>query len=251
MKVLVCVKRVVDPNVQVQVRRDGTGMALEGVRQSLNPFDEVATEAAVQLKEQGLAQDVLAVSVGEPECREVLRTALAIGADRALLVQTEQALDSLGAARHLASVVRREAPDLVLVGKQSTDHDYGQTGPLLAALLGWAHATCVSQLAVQGRTLEVACEAEEGRVRLQLALPALLTVDLRLNTPRYASLPAMMKAKRKPLETLEAQALGVAQPSRVQWLGVREPPRRAAASMAASAQELVNMVAAARGQAGA
>lgn len=239
MKILVCTKRVVDPNVVVRVRGDGSGLDLAAARRTLNPFDEVATEAAVQLKEAGLASEVIALSVGPLECRDVLRTAMAIGADRGLLVEASDDADPLFVAKVLAAVVRRETPDLVLVGKQSTDHDYGQTGPMLAALLGWAQATSVSRLALQGDGLDVDCVAESGLVRLQLPLPAVVSVDLRLNTPRYASLPAVMKAKRKPLDCEDAAAFGIAHRPRLTWMGVREPARRGPTRMVADAAELM------------
>lgn len=242
MKVMVCAKRVVDPNVVVRVR-DGR-LDLAAARRTLNPFDEVGAEAAVQLKEAGIADEVVAVSVGPAECREALRTALAIGADRGVLVEMAEDPEPLHAAKVLAAVVRREAPDLVLVGKQSTDHDHGQTGPMLAALLGWAQATCVSRLQLADGQLEVDCEGEDGVVRLRLPLPAVVSVDLRLNTPRYASLPAVMKAKRKPLDIEDAAALGITDAPRVAWLGVREPERRGSTRRVADARELVEAMAA-------
>lgn len=237
MKVLVCAKRVVDPNVVVRIR-DGR-LDLVAARRTLNPFDEVGAEAGVQLKEAGIATEVVAVSVGPAECREVLRTALAIGADRGLLVETAADVEPLQAAKLLAAVVRREAPDLVLVGKQSTDHDHGQTGPMLAALLGWAQATCVSRLELVDGQLDVDCEGEDGVVRMRLPLPAVVSVDLRLNTPRYASLPAVMKAKRKPLDIEDAAALGIADAPRVAWVDVREPERRGATRLVADTAELI------------
>ncbi len=237
MKVLVCVKRVVDPNLVVRVRAGS--MDLASARRTLNPFDEVAVEAAVQLREAGLANEVVALSVGPSECREVLRTAMAIGADRGLLVETDAEVEPLMAAKTLAALVRREQPQLVLTGRQSTDHDYGQTGPMLAALLGWAQATCVSRLALRDGVLDLDCEAEDGCVHLQVPLPAVVSVDLRLNTPRYASLPAVIKAKRKPLDAEPLAALGIADIARVAWLQVREPTQRGAVRLAADARELV------------
>jgi electron transfer flavoprotein beta subunit len=240
MKVLVAVKRVVDPNVRVRVRTDGRGMDLANVRMNINPFDEVGVEAAVQLKEAGAAREVIAVSIGPDGGRDVLRTALAMGADRAVLVETMEELESLAAAKCLAAIVQREQPDLVVLGKQATDHDLGQTAPMLAALLGWPQATCVSRLQRTGATLEVTCEAEIGSERLRLPLPAVISVDLRLNAPRYASLPAIMKAKKKPLQTLSALELGVAIERRLSVLGVQESPARKAGRLVASVSALVS-----------
>jgi electron transfer flavoprotein beta subunit len=240
MKVLVCVKRVVDPNVKVRVRADGSGMDLAAARMSINPFDEVGVEAAVQLKEAGVATEVIAVTIGPDSCRDVLRTALAIGADRALLFETTAELESLATAKCLAAIVRREQPDLVLLGKQATDHDLGQTAPMLAALLGWPQATCVSQLQSMGATLEVISEAELGSERLHLPLPAVISVDLRLNSPRYASLPAITKAKKKPLQMLPIAELGVMIERRLSVLGVQSPPARKAGRVVPSVQALVS-----------
>jgi electron transfer flavoprotein beta subunit len=240
MKVLVCVKRVVDTNAKVRVRADGSGMDLAAVRMSINPFDEIGVEAAVQLKEAGVASEVIAVTIGPEGCRDVLRTALAIGADRALLIQTDVDLESLAAAKCLAAIVKREQPDLVVLGKQATDHDLGQTAPMLAALLGWPQATCVSRLQATGLMLEVTSEAELGSERLRLPLPAVISVDLRLNSPRYASLPAITKAKKKPLQMLPVAELGVAIEPRLLVLGVQAPPARKAGRVLPSVQALVS-----------
>lgn len=229
MKVLVCVKRVVDPNVRVHVRSDGSGMALDDVRMAINPFDEVAVEEAVRLKEAGLADEVVAVSVGSAACRDILRTALAMGADHAILLEAEQELESLMAARCLAAVVGREAPDLVLMGKQSTDHDLGQTAAMLAGILDWPQAVCASKIEADGSALRVTVEMDRGAESIELPLPAVVSADLRLNTPRFASLPAVMKAKKKPLETWTLGDLGLADMSarrRIRVVGVAAPPSR-------------------------
>jgi electron transfer flavoprotein beta subunit len=240
LKILVCVKRVVDTNLKVRVRSDGSGMDLANARMSINPFDEVGVEAAVQLKESGAASEVVAVSIGPAGCRDVLRTALAIGADRALLVETGDELESLAAAKCLAAIVAREQPDLVILGKQATDHDLGQTAPMLAGLLAWPQATCVARLQHVAPALEVSCEAETGSERLRLPLPAVISVDLRLNSPRYASLPAITRAKKKPLEILPIAELGVAIDRRLTVLGVQEPPPRKSGRIVPSAQALVS-----------
>jgi electron transfer flavoprotein beta subunit len=239
MKVLVCVKRVVDPNVKVRARADGSGMDLAGVRMSINPFDEIGVEAAVQLKEAGAASEVIAISIGPDGCREALRTALAIGADRALLVETADELESLAASKCLAAIVGREQPSLVILGKQATDHDLGQTAPMLAALLGWPQATCVSRLQAAHQSLELVSEVEIGSERLRVPLPAVISVDLRLNSPRYASLPAIMKAKKKPLQLLPIAELGVTLERRLSVLGVQAPPVRKAGRVVPSVQDLV------------
>jgi len=239
MKIMVCVKRVVDPNVRVRARVDGAAMDLANARMSINPFDEVGVEAAVQIKEAGAATEVIAVTIGPDACRDVLRTALAIGADRAILVEAAGDLESLAAAKCLAAVVRREQPELVVLGKQATDHDLGQTAPMLAALLGWPQATSVSRLQAAVGTLELTSETEAGCERLRLPLPAVISVDLRLNAPRYASLPAIMKAKKKPIITLPLADLGVAIERRLAVLGVHEPAARKAGRRVASAQDLL------------
>ena len=212
LKILVCVKRVVDPNLKVTVRSDGAGMQVEGLRMTLNPFDEVAVEEAVRLREAGYAGEVVAVSVGPEACRDVLRTALAMGADRALLLEVSQDLEPLSAAKCLAAVIRRERPDLVLMGKQSTDHDYGQTPAMLAGLLGWPQAMQASRIQAGEAALQVTCELDKGTETVNVPLPAVISADLRLNTPRYATLPAVMKAKKKPLEVLDPLALELPQP---------------------------------------
>lgn len=241
LKILVCVKRVIDPNVKVNVRGDGSGMQLAGLRTVLNPFDEVAVEEAVRLREQGLASEVIAVSVGPAECREVLRTAMAMGADRSILVDCVGDPEPLAAAHYLAAVVRQQAPDLVIAGKQSTDHDYGQTPGMLAALLGWPQALQVSHVERTDAGLRVTCELDRGTEVLDLALPALVSADLRLNDPRYASLPAVMKAKKKPVDIVDAASLALEAPMgpRLKVLAAAVPAARGAGKRVADAAELV------------
>jgi electron transfer flavoprotein beta subunit len=228
LKILVCVKRVVDPNMKVSVRPDRTGVQLEGLRTALNPFDEVAVEEGVRLRESGHAGEVVALSVGPSACRDVLRTALAMGADRALLLEVDGDPEPLSAAKCLAAVIRREKPDVVLMGKQSTDHDYGQTPAMLAGILGWPQAMQASQIKPAEGSLEVTCELDKGTETVSVPLPAVISADLRLNTPRFASLPAIMKAKKKPLEVLEPQAIELSQPlqQRLQVLRAEPPPAR-------------------------
>jgi electron transfer flavoprotein beta subunit len=240
LKVLVCVKRVVDPNVKVHVRSDGAGMNTEGLKMAMNPFDEVAVEEAVKLREAGIAAEVIAVSVGPAECRDVLRTALAMGADRAILVETDADLEPLAAAYYLAAAVKRESPELVLAGKQSTDHDYGQTPGMLAALLGWPQALQASKLEALEAALRVTCELDRGTEVLELPLPAVVSADLRLNEPRYASLPAVMKAKKKPLDIVEASSLLPEAPvKRLTVVRAEVPPARSSGRRVADASELV------------
>lgn len=241
LKVMVCVKRVVDPNVRVHIRMDGSGMQTEGLPATLNPFDEVAVEEAVRLREAGHAVEVVAVSAGPAVCRDVLRTALAMGADRALLLDVPQDPEPLAAAKCLAALVRREAPDLVLMGKQSTDQDHGQTPAMLAGLLGWPQALQASRIEHDAGALRVTCELDRGSETLQLPLPAVVSADLRLNTPRYASLPAVMKAKKKPFEIIEPQALDgmPALQARLQVLHVEAPPARGGGRVLPDVESLV------------
>lgn len=228
LKILVCVKRVIDPNVKVRVRSDGSGIEVEGLRTTLNPFDEVAIEEAVRLKESGHAGEIIAVSVGSDACKEVLRTALAVGADRALLLEVPQDPEPLSAAKCLAAIIRHENPDLVLMGKQSTDHDYGQTPSMLAGLLGWPQAMNASRIQPGEVALRVTCELDKGTETVEVPLPAVISADLRLNTPRYATLPAVMKARRKPVEVLDLLALGLPQTlqHRLQVLRAEVPAAR-------------------------
>ena len=240
MKVLVAVKRVVDFNVKVRVKADGTGVETANVKMSMNPFDEIALEEAVRLKEAGVATEILAVSCGPAACQETLRTALAIGADRAILVQTDAELQPLAVAKLLKSIVLKESPKLVIMGKQAIDDDSNQTGQMLAALLGWSQATFASKLKVSNENAEVTREVDGGLETLAIRLPAVVTTDLRLNEPRYVTLPNIMKAKKKPLETLAPDALGVDVKPRLATLKVVEPPKRKAGVKVADAKALVD-----------
>jgi len=228
MKVLVAVKRVVDYNVKVRVRSDGGGVDTAGVKMSMNPFDEIAVEEAVRLKEKGVASEVVAVSCGAAACGETLRTAMAIGADRAVLVETEAELQPLAVAKLLKAVVDQEQPQLVILGKQAIDDDCNQTGQMLAALLGWPQATFASKVELVDGAAKVTREVDGGLETLQVKLPAVVTTDLRLNEPRYVTLPNIMKAKKKPLDTLKPAELGVDVAPRLKTLKVAEPPKRGA-----------------------
>ncbi len=239
MKVLVSVKRVIDYNVRIRVRGDGSGVELSNVKMSMNPFDEIAVEEAVRLKEAGAAEEVVAVSIGPEEAGQTLRTALAMGADRAILVRTEERIEPLAAAKILREVVRAQEPDLVLMGKQAIDDDANQTGQMLAGLLGWGQGTFVSGLEAGGGVLTAVREIDGGLRTIRLKTPAVLTADLRLNEPRYASLPNIMRAKRKPLETTTPEELGADAAPRLEVLKVEEPPARKAGVIVSSAAELV------------
>jgi electron transfer flavoprotein beta subunit len=229
MKVLVPVKRVVDYNVKVRVKSDGSGVDIANVKMSMNPFDEIAVEEAVRLKEKGAATEVIAISCGPTACQETLRTAMAIGADRAILVDTGALdLQPLAVAKLLAAVVKKETPQLVILGKQAIDDDCNQTGQMLAALLDWPQATFASKVEVAGEAANVTREVDGGLETLALKLPAVVTTDLRLNEPRYVTLPNIMKAKKKPLDTLTPDALGVDAAPRLKTLKVAEPPKRGA-----------------------
>jgi len=240
MKVLVAVKRVIDANVKVRVKGDGTGVETANVKMSMNPFDEIGVEEAIRLKERGVASEVVAVSAGAAACQETLRTALAMGADRGVLIETEAELQPLAVAKLLKAVVEREGPGLVILGKQAIDDDCNQTGQMLAALLGWPQGTFASKLAFEGERLSVTREVDGGLETVSLRLPAVVTTDLRLNEPRYASLPNIMKAKKKPLETLTPAQLGVDVAPRLTTLRVVEPPPRQAGVRVSSVAELVD-----------
>jgi electron transfer flavoprotein beta subunit len=240
MKILVAVKRVVDFNVKVRVKADGSGVETANVKMSMNPFDEIALEEAVRLKEAGVATEILAVSCGVAACQETLRTALAIGADRAILVQTDVELQPLAVAKLLKAIVSKEQPRLVIMGKQAIDDDSNQTGQMLAALLGWSQATFASKVAMKNEAAEVTREVDGGLETLAIRLPAVVTTDLRLNEPRYVTLPNIMKAKKKPLETLTPDALGVDVKPRLATLKVAEPPKRKAGVKVADAKALVD-----------
>jgi len=240
MKVMVAVKRVVDFNVKVRVKGDGTGVETANVKMSMNPFDEIALEEAVRLREAGVATEILAVSCGPAACQETLRTALAIGADRAILVQTDAELQPLAVAKLLRSVISKEQPKLVIMGKQAIDDDSNQTGQMLAALLGWSQATFASKVRIAGESAEVTREVDGGLETLSVKLPAVVTTDLRLNEPRYVTLPNIMKAKKKKLDTLTPDALGVDVTPRLAILKVVEPPKRKAGVKVADAKALVD-----------
>ncbi|MBW8778806.1 MAG: electron transfer flavoprotein subunit beta/FixA family protein [Burkholderiales bacterium] len=228
MKVLVPVKRVVDYNVKVRVKSDGTGVDIANVKMSMNPFDEIAVEEAVRLKEKGVVTEIIAVSCGVAQCQETLRTAMAIGADRAILVETDVELQPLAVAKLLKALVDKEQPGLVILGKQAIDDDCNQTGQMLAALADLPQATFASKVELSGESVTVAREVDGGSETLKLTLPAIVTTDLRLNEPRYVTLPNIMKAKKKPLETIKPEALGVDVTPRIKTLKVSEPPKRGA-----------------------
>ncbi len=240
MKVLVSVKRVVDYNVKVRVKPDGSGVETANVKMSMNPFDEIAVEEAVRLKEAGAATEIVAVSCGPQACQETLRTALAIGADKAVLVECADELQPLAVAKLLKAVVAKEAPQLVILGKQAIDDDSNQTGQMLAALLGWPQATFASKVKLEGGKATVTREVDGGLETVALKLPAVVTTDLRLNEPRYVTLPNIMKAKKKPLEALKPDALGVDVAPRLQTLKVVEPPKRKAGVKVPDARALVD-----------
>jgi electron transfer flavoprotein beta subunit len=240
MKIMVPVKRVVDYNVKVRVKSDGTGVDLANVKMSMNPFDEIAIEEAVRLKEKGAATEVIAVSCGVAPCQETLRTAMAIGADRAILVETGEELQPLAVAKLLKALVDKEQPQLVILGKQAIDDDCNQTGQMLAALLGWGQATFASKVEVVGGTVNVSREVDGGSETLSLTLPAIVTTDLRLNEPRYVTLPNIMKAKKKPLDNVKPEDLGVDVKPRIKLLKVSEPPKRSAGIKVADVATLVD-----------
>ena len=239
MKVLVAVKRVVDYNVKIRVKADKTGVETANVKMSMNPFDEIGVEEAVRLKEAGAATEIVAVSLGVTQCQETIRTALAMGADRGVLVETDQVLEPLAVAKLLKAVVDKEQPKLVILGKQAIDDDANQTGQMLAALLGWPQATFASKVKIDGDKAEVTREVDGGLETIRIALPAIVTTDLRLNEPRYASLPNIMKAKKKPIETVKPADLGVDAAPRLTTLKVEEPAKRQAGVKVKTVAELV------------
>ena len=240
MKILVAVKRVIDYNVQVRVKEDGTGIVTDNVKMSSNPPDDNAIEEAVKIKEAGKATEIIAITVGEEKSQETVRKALAVGADRGILIKTEGTVEPLAVAKALQKIVEKEKPDLVFMGKQAIDDDCNQTGQMLSALLNWPQATFASKIEIKDKTLEVTREIDEGLETIEVNLPAIVTCDLRLNEPRYASLPNIMKSKKKPLEILTAADLGVDTTPRVQQIKVEEPPKRKAGIKVASVAELVN-----------
>ncbi len=239
MKILVPVKRVVDYNVKVRVKSDGTGVDIANVKMSMNPFDEIAVEEAVRLKEKGVATEIIAVSCGVTQCQETLRTAMAIGADRAILVDCAEELQPLAVAKLLAALVARESPGLIILGKQAIDDDCNQTGQMLAALCALPQATSASKVEVADGRARVTREVDGGLETLSLALPAVVTTDLRLNEPRYVTLPNIMKAKKKPLDVMKPADLGVDVGSRIKTLKVTEPPKRGAGVKVADVATLV------------
>ena len=240
MKILVAVKRVIDYNVQVRVKEDGTGVVTDNVKMSSNPPDDNAIEEAVKIKEAGKATEIIAITVGEEKSQDTVRKALAVGADRGILIKTEGTVEPLAVAKALQKIVEKEKPDLVFMGKQAIDDDCNQTGQMLSALLNWPQATFASKIEVKEKTLEVTREIDEGLETIEVNVPAIVTCDLRLNEPRYASLPNIMKAKKKPLEILTAADLGVDTTPRVQQIKVEEPPKRKAGIKVANVAELVS-----------
>jgi electron transfer flavoprotein beta subunit len=239
MKILVPVKRVVDFNVKVRVKADGTGVETSGVKMSMNPFDEIAVEEAVRLKEKGVATEIVAVSMGVAQSAETIRTALAMGADRGILVESDTELQPLAVAKLLRAIVEREQPRLVIMGKQAIDDDMNATGQMLAALLGWPQGTFASKLVIEGDTASVTREIDGGLETVALQLPAIVTTDLRLNEPRYASLPNIMKARKKPIANLKPADLGVDPAPRLRVVKVSEPPKRQSGKKVGSVAELV------------
>jgi electron transfer flavoprotein beta subunit len=239
MKLLVAVKRVIDFNVKPRVKMDGSGVDLANVKMSMNPFDEIAVEEAIRLKEKGVATEIVVVSIGPAKAQETLRTALAMGADRAVLVQTEDEVEPLAVAKILKGVAEEEQPGIIILGKQAIDDDSNQTGQMLAALLGWPQGTFASKVEVAGSDLNVTREVDGGLETVKLATPAVVTTDLRLNEPRYASLPNIMKAKSKPLETKSPGDYAVDVAPRLETLKVVEPAKRSAGIKVGSVDELV------------
>ena len=240
MKVLVAVKRVIDANVKVRVKADGTGVETANVKMAMNPFCEIAVEEAIRMKEAGKATEIVAVSCGGPSAQETIRTALAMGADRGIHVQTDVELQPLAVAKLLKAVAAKEQPQIVLLGKQAVDDDCNQTGQMLAGLLGWPQATFASKIVPNGSDATVIREVDAGLETISLKLPAVMTTDLRLNEPRYASLPNIMKAKKKPIEALTPDALGVDVAPRLKTLKVAEPPKRKSGIKVKSVAELVD-----------
>lgn len=242
MKVLVTVKKVIDAGVRVRVRADGSGIDPTGAKMSMNPFDQIAVEEAVRLKEKGVATEIIAVTIGASSCQDVLRTALAMGADRSILIEHNDRLEPLMVARLLAAIVAREQPSLVLMGKQAIDDDANQTGQMLAGLLGWPQATFASKLNIEGATAQVVREVDGGLETVSMTLPALVTADLRLNEPRYATLPNVMKARSKPLASIAATELGVDLTPHLEIISTMPPAPREPGRMLGSVDELVGIL---------
>jgi electron transfer flavoprotein beta subunit len=239
MKILVAVKRVIDYNVQIRVKEDGTGIVTDNIKMSTNPPDDNAIEEAVKIKEAGKATEVIAVTVGEEKSQETIRKALAVGVDRGIHVKADGIVEPIAVAKILQKIVDKEKPDLVFMGKQAIDDDCNQTGQMLSALLNWPQATFASKIEIKDKKLEVVREVDEGLETIEINVPAVVTCDLRLNEPRYASLPNIMKAKKKPIEKISASDLGVDTTPRVQQIKVEEPPKRKAGIKVASVAELV------------
>jgi electron transfer flavoprotein beta subunit len=239
MKILVCVKRVIDFNVKVRVKSDGTGVETSNVKMSMNPFDEIAVEEAVRLRERGIANEIVVASCGTAASQETLRAALALGADRAVLVETDAALEPLAVAKLVAALVRQEAPQLVILGKQAIDDDANQTGQMVAALLDWPQATFASKVEIADGKAKVTREVDGGLETVEVTLPAVITTDLRLNEPRYATLPNIMKAKKKPMQSIPATSLGVDVAPHLTVVRVDEPARRKGGGRVADVKELV------------
>tara|TARA_B100001167_G_scaffold85207_1_gene51300 strand:- start:370 stop:1119 length:750 start_codon:yes stop_codon:yes gene_type:complete len=239
MKILVAVKRVIDYNVQVRVKEDGTGVVTENIKMSTNPPDDNAVEEAVKIKESGKAKEVIAVTIGEEKAQETVRKALAVGADRGIHIKVNGIVEPLAVAKILKKIVEKEQPQLVFMGKQAIDDDCNQTGQMLAALLNWSQATFTSRVEIKDKTLEVIREVDEGLETLEVNIPSIVTCDLRLNEPRYASLPNIMKAKKKPIEQINADDLGIDIKPRISQIKVEEPPKRKSGIKVASVAELV------------
>jgi len=240
MKVLVAIKRVVDPNIKVRVKTDGSAVETANVKMAMNPFCEIAVEQAIRMKEAGSVTEIVVVSIGVMQCQETLRTALAMGADRAILVETTAEIQPLAVATVLQAIVGKEQPGLVIMGKQAIDDDCNQSGQMLAALLGWPQGTFASKLVIEGGDISVTREVDGGVENISVKLPAVVTADLRLNEPRYVTLPNIMKAKKKPLEIIKPDALGVDVTPRLKTVKVAEPPKRGAGVKVADVADLVN-----------
>ena len=240
MKILVPVKRVVDYNVKIKIKNDNSGVDLENVKMSMNPFDEIAVEEAVRLKEKKLCDEIIAISIGSLKSEETIRTALAMGADKGILVETSEDVQPLEVAKILNEIIKKNNPDLVLMGKQAIDDDSNQTGQMLAALLGWPQGTFASKLEINKQEINVTREIDGGLETLSIKIPAVVTTDLRLNEPRYASLPNIMKAKQKPIERIKSNDLGVDIKQRIKILEITEPPKKKAGIKVKSVEELVS-----------
>jgi len=240
MKILVPIKRVVDYNVKIKVKSDNSGVDLENVKMSMNPFDEIAVEEAVRLKEKKICNEITAISIGSVKSEETLRTALAVGADKGILVETEEDVQPLEVAKILKEVIKKNSPDLVLMGKQAIDDDSNQTGQMLSALLNWPQGTFASKLEINGKKINVTREIDGGLETLSMELPAIVTTDLRLNEPRYASLPNIMKAKQKPIEKITPSNLNIEIKQRLKTLKVTEPPKKESGIKIDSVQELIS-----------